>query len=161
MLRRASAGLILCAAALGPGPAGAAPPAAPDPPSAAPPARALVDATRTSIYLGSVRLTLSPLQLREGAFTADYAARVVPFLFFSEHGHFAIDFSGDQLARLLRGETVAFEGRARNSAGQERRITGRAVPEAAGAPRGRIKVRVRVGRVELIFNSTYRLEPAP
>lgn len=155
VLRRAIPGLILGLAALAPGPAGAAPPAA------GPPTQALVDATRTSIYLGSVRLTLTPLRLGGGAFAADYAARVVPFLFFSEHGHLSIDFSDDQLGRLVRGETVEFKGRARSSSGAERRIEGRAVPAGPGTARGKIKVRVFVGKIQLIFNSAYRIEPAP
>ncbi len=120
----------------------------------------LVDRTKTSIYLGSVSLTLTPLLRREGGYTAGYTARVVPFFFFNEHGEFSIDFSDEQLGRLLRGETVNFEGRARTSGGRERRIGGRAVPEGAGSARGRIKVRVHVGKVELIFNSTFRFEPA-
>lgn len=148
-------GLVFFAAiAVGPG-AGSA-----DAPAGNLPSQALVEPTRTSIYLGSVRLTLSPLLRRDGAFAADYAAKVVPFFFFSEKGHLTIEFSDDQLRQLERGETVNFNGQARNSAGHGRRIEGRAVPEAAGGARGKIKVRVHVGKIELIFNSTYRLAAA-
>ena len=123
------------------------------------PTRVLVDATRTSIYLGSVRLTLSPFRYQDGGYLADYTAKVVPFLFFNERGHISIEFPEDSLRRLLRGETVQFKGQARNHAGEERRIEGRAVPAGAGIARGKIKVRVHVGKIELIFNSTFRIEP--
>lgn len=161
VLRRVISGLVILAA-LAPGPRmdGAGTPAAAAAAFAGRPARALVDPTKTSIYLGSVRLTLSPLQYRDGAFAADYAARVVPFFFFNEKGRLTIAFPDEQIRQLLRGETVYFQGQARNSAGRQRRIEGRAVPEGPGAAGGRIKVRVHVGKVELIFNSTYRLEAA-
>lgn len=146
--------VLFAVIAVGPGPGRAAAPAG------SLPSQALVDVTKTSIYLGSVRLTLTPLPRRDGAFAGDYAAKVVPFFFFSEKGRLSIEFSDDQLRQLERGETVYFKGQARNSAGHERRIEGRAVPEAAGVARGKIKVRVHVGKVELIFNSSYRLEPA-
>jgi len=149
-------------AAIAAGPPGAAadaPPAATDLPFGGRPNQALVDPTRTSIYVGSVRLTLTPFRHRDGAYAADYAAKVVPFFFFSEKGHLTIDFPDDQVRRLMRGETVHFTGQARNNAGEGRRIEGRAVPDGAGAARGKIKVRVHVGKIELIFNSAFRLAP--
>ncbi len=161
MLRRVIHGLAFAVAvATGSGAPGAGPPAADDLPFAGRPTRVLVDATRTSIYLGSVRLTLSPFRHQDGAFTADYTAKVVPFFFFNERGHISIEFPVDSLRQVLRGETVQFKGQARSSAGEERRIEGRAVPAGAGIARGKIKVRVHVGKIELIFNSTFRFEPA-
>ena len=41
-----------------------------------------------------------------------------------------------------------------------RRIEGRAIPDGANAGHGKIKVRVWVGRIELIFNSVYRFTGA-
>jgi hypothetical protein len=108
VLRRVTHGLALAlAVAAGFGAAAGLPPGA-TPPGEAPfggrPFQALVDRSKTSIYLGSVSLTLSPFLWHDGTFAA-----------------------------------------------------GRAVPLGAGAARGKIKVRVHVGKVELIFNSAFRL----
>lgn len=115
-----------------------------------------VDPTKTSIYIGSVSLTMPPFQRRNGLYTTDYAAKAFPFFFYSERGQIAIEFSDENLRQLQRGETAYFKGHASNSAGAERRIEGRAVPDTGGADHGKIKVRVWVGKVELIFNSVYR-----
>jgi hypothetical protein len=161
VLRRVTHGLALAlAVAAGFGAAAGLPPGATPPGEAlfgGRPFQTLVDPSKTSIYLGSVSLTLSPFLWHDGTFAADYTAKVIPFFFFTEHGHVTIEFSDEQLRELLRGETVYFKGQARNSAGQERRVAGRAVPLGAGAARGKIKVRVHVGKVELIFNSAFRL----
>jgi hypothetical protein len=160
VLRRVIHGLAFAVAvATGSGAPEAGPLAAGGLPFEGRPTRVLVDATRTSIYLGSVRLTLSPFRYQDGAFTADYAAKVIPFFFFNERGLISVEFPEDSLRRLQRGETVPFKGQARNHAGEERRIEGRAVPAGAGLARGKIKVRVHVGKIELIFNSTFRFEP--
>lgn len=99
---------------------------------------------------------MPPFVRQGGVYRSTYRAKVFPFFFFNEHGDIAIDFPDDSLRRLRRGETVHFKGHAANSDGHGRRIEGRAVPDAANADHGRIKVRVWVGRVELIFNTTYR-----
>lgn len=109
----------------------------------------------TSIYVGRVRLNLSPLERQDGAYLAGYTAKVFPFFFFDEHGAFRIAVSDDDLRRLARGETITFTGQAQTSGGAPRRIEGRAVPQDANS--GKIKVRVFVSKdVQLIFNSTYR-----
>jgi hypothetical protein len=140
--------------------AGEAPaPAFPPPAGALPGGRyqqVTVDPTKTSIYIGSVSLVMPPFTRRDGRYVSDYTAKVFPFFFYNEHGHLSIEFSDEDLRRLLDGETVYFRGRAHNSGGAERRIEGRAVPESTGAVRGKIKVRVWVGRIELIFNTVYR-----
>ena len=118
-------------------------------------AQVTVEPTKTSIYIGSVSLTMPPFARRAGVYSTDYSAKVFPFFFYNERGHLSIEFSDDNLRQLLRGETVEFKGHARNSYGAERRIEGRAIPDAAGAGRGKIKVRVGVGRIELIFNTVY------
>lgn len=119
-------------------------------------AEVTVDPTRTSIYVGSVSLTMPPFARHEGVFTAGYTARVFPLFFYNERGRIWIEFSDDNLRQLHQGEVVYFKGHAANAEGKERRVEGRAVPESAGSDRGRIKVRVWVGRVELIFNTLYR-----
>ena len=123
-------------------------------------AQVTVEPTKTSIYIGSVRLTMPPFARRAGVYSTDYSAKVFPFFFYNERGHISIEFSDENLRQLRRGETVYFKGHASNSDGAERRIEGRAIPESANTDRGKIKVRVWVGRIELIFNTVYRFTGA-
>lgn len=117
-----------------------------------------VEPARTSIYIASVSLVLHPFTRHDGVYTTDYAAKVIPFIFFNERGTISIDFSDAQLQQIERGETVDFKGRGSNSGGAIRRVEGRVVPDAPGGSHGRIKVRVWVTKkIELIFNTAYRL----
>lgn len=124
----------------------------------APPAAVEIAPTKTSIYIGSVTLTM-PLFQRVGArYESSYAARVFPYFFYNERGSLVIDFSDDQLSRLAQGERVDFQGQAHNEAGELRRIEGHATPTDALS--GKIKVRIFVtAKIELIFNTTYRFAP--
>ena len=119
-------------------------------------ARVTVEPTKTSIYIGSVSLTMLPFARQVGVYSTDYSAKVFPFFFYSERGTISIGFSDENLRQLMRGETVYFTGHANNSAGAERRIEGRAIPDGSNTGHGRIKVRVWVGKIQLIFNSVYR-----
>lgn len=112
--------------------------------------------TKTSIYLGTVSMTM-PTFVRQsgGVYTADYTAKVFPFFFYNETGRLSVNVSDDALHQLERGEPIEFEGRAVNADGDERRIAGRAVP--LDARTGKIKVRVFISkRIQLIFNTSYR-----
>lgn len=112
---------------------------------------------KTSIYLGSVTLSTSPF-LRDGErFTATYEARVRPWFFWSESGGIEMTVTAAQLARLDRGERIEFTGEARDRRQRLRRVTGYA--ERIDAGQGRLKIRIDVDGIELIFNGTYR--PAP
>lgn len=129
----------------------AAPAGAPD--------RVEVAAAKTSIYVGSVTLTMPAFVRKDGVYESTYAAKVLPYFFANESGRLAIEMSDAQLARLIRGETVDFTGRGIRADGVERRVEGRATP-ADGAS-GKLKVRVFVSRrTELIFNTTYRFPQA-
>ncbi len=109
----------------------------------------------TSIYIGSVSLSLDRLARTETGYAAAYNARVFPFFFESESGQFSIEFSDDQLRQIERGEQVNFTGTARNHRGRDRRITGRVTP--ADAQSGAIKVRIFVTeKIRLVFETTYR-----
>ena len=120
-------------------------------------AEVTVEPTDTSIYVGTVSLIMPPFTRRGDVYRSDYVIKVFPFFFYNERGNIWIEFSDDQLRHIERGETVFFNGRATNSDGEGRGIKGRAVPEAAGADYGKIKVWVRVSkRIELIFNAVYR-----
>ena len=111
--------------------------------------------TTTSIYIGSVALTLPPLERSSGEFAAAYEAKVFPFFFYNETGRLWIEYSDEQLRRLEQGERVSFQGRARRADGVEHRVEGFATPRAATS--GKVKVRVFATKsVELIFNTTYR-----
>ncbi len=118
--------------------------------------RATVGAMKTSIYVGNVTLTTSEF-LRDGdAFSATYEAKVWPWFFWSESGKITITLKEADNAALRRTETREFTGEAFNQKHKPRKITGRAQP--ADANSGKIKVRINVDDVELIFNGTYKLE---
>jgi hypothetical protein len=110
--------------------------------------------TKTSIYVGSVSMTMPPFQRSGITFASTYVAKVFPYFFQSEKGELSIDIPDDDLRRLERGELIHFVGRGKNTDGEERRIEGRAIPSDSRS--GKIKVRVFVSKkIQLIFNTTY------
>ena len=118
-------------------------------------ARVEVAPTKTSIYVGTVAMTMPAFTRVGGTYSSSYVAKVFPFFFSSESGRLSVEISDEMLRQLERGEAVEFTGRAVNEEGAERRIAGKATP--ADAASGKIKVRVFVSRrIELIFNTTYR-----
>lgn len=118
-------------------------------------ARVEVEPTKTSIYIGSVAMTMPAFTRTADSYASSYVAKVFPFFFSNESGRLSVDISDDHLQRLARGEPIEFTGRAVNESGAERRIEGKATP--ADAASGKLKVRVFVSRrIELIFNTTYR-----
>lgn len=123
--------------------------------AAALPDRVAVPPLKTSIYVGSVTLATGEFRRDGEAFAATYEAKVFPWFFWGETGAIEIRVPEADLARLVRGETIEFAGDARNHKGKPRRVTGRAQPTDAAT--GRIKVRIAVDDVELIFNGPYRL----
>lgn len=121
--------------------------------------RVEVAPARTSIYVGTVSLTLPAFARANGIYASTYVAKVFPVFFYNEKGRLSIELSDEALRRLERGEPVEFKGRAVRDDGAERPVEGKATP--ADATSGKIKVRVFYSkRVELIFNTTYRF-PAP
>ena len=112
--------------------------------------------TKTSIYVGSVSMTLTPFARQNGIYHSSYVAKVFPYFFWGEQGWIAIELSDDALRQLAQGEVVPFKGHGVSDDGEERHIEGRAVPTDANS--GKIKVRVFVSkRIQLIFNTTYRI----
>jgi hypothetical protein len=153
MLRQTVAAL-LCAATV----AWAAEPAMPGPLGRY--GKVEVAPAKTSVYVGTVTMTMPPFVRQAGVYEADYAAKVFPYFFLNESGRISIDFSDEQLRQLAGGQTVEFKGRGVRADGVERRIEGKATP--ADAVSGKIKVRVFVSkRTELIFNTTYRFPDSP
>jgi hypothetical protein len=117
--------------------------------------RVAIAPTRTSIYLGSVAMTMPTFVRIDGGYEAPYVAKVFPFFFYNEAGRLRVEISDASLHRLEAGEAIEFGGRAFREDGAERRVEGKATP--ADAKSGKIKVRVFYSkRIELIFNTTYR-----
>ncbi|HVS52814.1 MAG TPA: hypothetical protein VHD62_10700 [Opitutaceae bacterium] len=95
---------------------------------------------------------------KDGVYESSYTAKVFPYFFANESGRLFIAVSDEQLRQLASGTAIEFKGRAVRNDGTERRVEGRAMP--ADAVSGKLKVRVFVSaRIELIFNTTYRLAP--
>jgi hypothetical protein len=120
--------------------------------------RVEVAPSKTSIYIGSVTLTPTTFVRKHTAYRADYVAKVFPYFFYNEKGWIAIELPDESLRQLTQGQTIPFKGRGMSADGDERLIEGRAVP--ADATTGKLKVRIFVSkRIQLIFNTTYRLSP--
>ena len=118
--------------------------------------RVEVAPTKTSVYVGSVSMTMRAFNRRDGGFESTYVAKVFPYFFYNETGTLRIEFSDTMLADLQRGTPVEFQGHAQRTDGAGRHIEGKATP--TDATTGKLKVRVRYSkRVELIFNTTYKL----
>ena len=118
-----------------------------------------VDPTKTSIYIGSVSMTLSPFLRSHEVFVANYQAKVFPYFFYNESGRLSITISDNGLEHLSRGEAITFSGKGINDDGQVRMVDGKATP--SGPNDGAIKVRVFVSKkIALVFNTLYHLNPS-
>ena len=109
---------------------------------------------KTSIYVGSVKLTTSEFRRAGDKFTATYEAKVWPWFFWSESGKIAISLPLAELEKLARGERVEFSGEAFNHKNKPRLVTGRAQP--INSTSVKMKIRIKVDDLELIFNGTYQ-----
>lgn len=116
--------------------------------------RVAIAPMKTSIYVGSVTLATGMFERQGATLATTYAAKVFPWIFWSETGHITIQLTEAVLAQLARGETTEFTGDAVSHKGKPRRVTGRAQP--ADASSGKIKVRIKIDDVELIFNGPYQ-----
>jgi hypothetical protein len=122
-------------------------------------ARVLVSPTKTSIYVGSVSMTMPTFVRASGIYETTYAAKVFPYFFYNEHGTLQVEISDAALRQLEHGEPIEFQGRAVRTDGAERRVEGKATPTDMVS--GKLKVRVFYSkRIELIFNTTYRFPDA-
>ncbi len=110
----------------------------------------------TSIYVGSVTLSVDTLVRHAGVYVSNYTARVFPFFFCNESGQLRMDVTDAELRRLASGMPGDFTGYAVRGDGLTRPVQGHAVPR--GPADGQVKVRVVVSRnLTLIFNTTYHL----
>ena len=119
-----------------------------------------IDKAKTSIYVGSVTMTMPPFTRgKDGVFASTYTAKVFPFFMYNDKGKILIEVSDESLRKLENGETIQFTGRGLSDKGEEYHVEGRAVP--ANSTSGKIKVKVAVSKkIELIFNTSYRF-PEP
>lgn len=121
-------------------------------------ARVHLAPAKTSIYVGTVSMTMPVLERSGDVYETTYTAKVRPYFFYNERGKLQIEITDGMLRQLEGGEAVEFKGRAVRSDGEERRLEGKATPTSSSG--GKVKVRVFVStRLELIFNTTYRFDP--
>jgi hypothetical protein len=116
--------------------------------------RITVAPMKTSIYVGSVTLTPGIFARHGDAYTTTYAATVWPWFFWGETGTVTIKVTANDVARAARGETVEFAGAGANQKGRPRQVSGRVQP--ADGTSGKLKIRIKVDGIELVFNGTYR-----
>lgn len=118
--------------------------------------RVTVEPIKTSIYVGSVTL-VSGTFVRDGEnFSTTYEAKVRPWFFWGESGTITIKMPAAELEKLAKGQRAEFTGEGYNQKHKRRTVTGYAQP--ADATTGKIKVRIAVDGIELVFNGGYRLE---
>lgn len=119
--------------------------------------RVIVAPTKTSIYIGTVSMTMPPFERTALGFESTYHARVFPYFFSNEEGRLRIDITDAMLAQLAQGQKINFHGLGTRTDGAQRRIEGSAEPTDAQS--GKLTVRVSVSkRIQLIFHTTYRFE---
>ncbi len=113
---------------------------------------------RTSIYIGSVTLVPSAFSRHGDTYEATYEANIWPWIFWSEKGTVSIKVTEADLQRALKGETIEFSGGGYNHRSKHRTVTGRVQPHDATS--GKIKIRISVDGLTLVFNGTYRFDGA-
>jgi hypothetical protein len=150
---RARRFLLLAGGLLGAAGAAAAAAVAPAP---EPSVTAEIAPASTSIYIGTVKLTVSPMTRQGNAYCSTYTAKVFPYFFYSETGQFRMEVSDADLFRLASGQAIDVVGDALRSDGVDRPVRAHAVPSSLAD--GQVKVRVVISpRLTLIFHTTYHL----
>lgn len=112
--------------------------------------------TRSSIYIGFVTLAMGTMVRHDDIYASDYSAQVWPYFFWNEQGKIFIKVPDEALRRLQKGEAVDFTGHAVCDDGDQRKITGHAVP--ADLNTGSLEVRVFVTKhISLKFDTSYKV----
>lgn len=122
------------------------------------PEKVAVPPMRTSIYVGSVTLSVTEFERSSGSlyYSAEYHARVIPWWFWTESGTITLKPTEDAIEQLLAGETIEVDGEATNHHGKPRTVSARIRPSDDGA--GTIKVRIDAGGTKLVFDGSYTLQ---
>ncbi|MBI3884300.1 MAG: hypothetical protein HY302_01000 [Opitutae bacterium] len=129
-----------------------------EPPAHAPTGweRVNVAPMKTSIYVGSVTLSTQTFERHGSTLSTTYEAKVFPWFFWGETGRITITLADAELAHLAKGETAEFTGEAFNHKNKPRHVSGRAQP--VDSTSGKMKIRIKVDDLELIFNGTYHFD---
>jgi hypothetical protein len=107
------------------------------------------------VYVGTITMTIQPFVRHKAVYSSTYSARIFPY-FYSEMGRIWITVPDEALHSLANGEAIDFTGRAVNESGDERKVSGRAVP--TGRSLGTIEVRVFVTRrISINCDTTYEV----
>ena len=92
----------------------------------------VIDPSATSVALGNVSLTVSPLTHRKGNYVGNYRLKVRPYFFKSEKGSLLLAASDDSLRKLQTGIAINFTGTAvTHEDGRVHIVLGRATPSSA------------------------------
>jgi hypothetical protein len=110
-----------------------------------------------SLYIASVTMIMPPFVRKNTVYSSTYYAKVFPYFFYSERGRIWIVVPDADLRRASQGLPVDFVGHALSDSGEERKVTGHAVP--TGPSGGKIRVRVFITRrIALNYDTTYELK---
>jgi len=127
---------------------------APQPVREHPSLRLFIDPSSTTVSLGKVSLTVSPLTHNGKVLLGDYQIKVVPYFYKNEKGALELEFSDEMEQKLLNGVAVKFSGKATNSKnGKVKEIVGKASPTAND--RGNVTFSILTKNGLMVFNTTY------
>lgn len=118
--------------------------------------RMFVDPSSTTVALGKVGLTVSPLSRKEKFYVGNYQIKVTPYFFKSEKGVLVLGNGEDLLGKLAAGTAVTFTGKATSSKdGKVKVVNGKATPTAND--RGAVSFSVITENGPMAFITSYRL----
>jgi hypothetical protein len=118
----------------------------------------VVEPSSADLAGGKARLTTTALR-RDGArYIGNYQLKVVPYFFKNETGTLSIAVNDSTLGKLIAGLPVSFAGSAATNGAKKRRaVTVKAIPAAAGSPKGTLIMAIATENGELLFRSAYAL----
>lgn len=120
------------------------------------PAQFTMSKMKAKILLATrVSLSTSAFRLSGDVYTASYDTKVTPWSFKNESGTVTLEASQSAYERMLRGESFAMKGYAKNKKGEVRQISVQSRPSDAST--GNAQVRISFGVIKLDFNGTYRM----
>ncbi len=115
----------------------------------------LVEPSATKVSLAKAHLIVSPLEHQEKAYFGSYELRVTPFTFKSETGKLFLNATDETVRQMEKGESVEFTGKATNTAGDVKVVTGKTTAETND--RGAVSFSVQTENGPMVFNTSYHL----